>query len=102
TRHFKPFQVIRSFLKIDNDDFVISFTGDFIKRKGIDVLLKAVKELDKVKLILIGSDEVDVPIEKIAFKGRLPHLEIPKHLNASDVFIFPTKADGSSNAIVEA
>lgn len=102
TRHFKPFQVNRSFLKIDNDDFVISFTGAFIKRKGIDVLLKAVKELDKVKLILIGSGEVDLSIEKIAFKGRLPHLEIPKYLNASDVFIFPTKAEGSSNAIAEA
>lgn len=102
TQSFKPFHVDRSFLNIDKDDIVISFTGAFIKRKGIDVLLKAVNELDKVKLILIGSGEVDVPIEKIAFKGRLPHLEIPKYLNASDVFIFPTKAEGSSNAIAEA
>jgi glycosyltransferase involved in cell wall biosynthesis len=36
------------------------------------------------------------------FKGALPHEDIPTYLNAADVFVLPTLAEGCSNAIVEA
>ena len=38
----------------------------------------------------------------ILFKGRLPHQAIPVYLNAANVFVLPTLAEGCSNAIVEA
>ncbi len=36
------------------------------------------------------------------FCGEVNHSDIVYYLNASDVFVLPTKAEGCSNAIVEA
>ena len=36
------------------------------------------------------------------FCGTLPHKEVAKYLNAADVFVLPTLAEGCSNSIVEA
>lgn len=102
TDKFKPLKVDRSFLEISENDTVISFVGAFVERKGVRELIEAVSPLPGVKLILIGQGDISVDPQKIAFMGRLPHEEIPKYLNASDIFVFPTKAEGSSNAIAEA
>ena len=99
---FKPLNVDRSFLGLSNDDFVISFIGAFIERKGIKTLINIIKDMDDVKFLLIGSGKIDLISKKIVFKGKIPHDKIPKYLNASDVFVFPTKAEGCSNAIAEA
>ncbi|MFW6015258.1 MAG: glycosyltransferase family 4 protein [bacterium] len=36
------------------------------------------------------------------FKGRLPHNQIVNYLNAADIFVLPTLAEGCCNAIIEA
>lgn len=88
-------------LNISQQQFVISFIGAFIERKGINDLLLAVKDMDNVGLICIGKGEI-ADSSKIIFADTLLHEKIPQYIGASDLFVFPTRAEGSSNALLEA
>lgn len=103
---FKPFdrEACRANLSIKKDDYVISFVGGFIKRKGFDKLQEAIARHPDWKCILIGAGElaVTLPPSQVVFSGRIPHDQIPGYICASDVFALPTKAEGCCNAIVEA
>ena len=63
---------------------------------------KAIDKLNGVNSFFIGSGEEEPNCKGILFSGRLPHKDIVKYLNAADVFVLPTLAEGCSNAIVEA
>ncbi len=98
----------RTSLGFSEDDFIIAYTGWFSERKGSRRVSEAIKKLDNVKSIFIGSEE-DSPTPKytpdcegILFCGRLPHQDIVKYLNCADVFVLPTLAEGCCNSIVEA
>jgi teichuronic acid biosynthesis glycosyltransferase TuaC len=92
---------LRIKLGFDTQKFMLAFTGSFIERKGIFDIIKAIESLDNVQLICIGKGNLP-PNPKIVFAGALPHEQINTYLNASDAFIFPTRAEGSSNALIEA
>lgn len=92
----------RTELGWSKDDFVVSFVGSFDDRKGVHRLVKAVEDDPDIKLALIGKGD-DIPkSDQILFSERLPHDQIVRYLNASDVFVLPTQAEGCCNAIVEA
>lgn len=99
---------MRTKLGIEEDDFVISFVGGFIPRKGPDRVAQAVKKLNdpKIKVIFIGKPfkgyAYDFDCPGIIHKGMLEHEFIPLYLNCSDVFVMPTRKEGCCNAIVEA
>jgi len=92
----------RKKLGLRDDDFVVAFVGHFINRKGSNRLSKALDQMQDVKSIFIGSGEEQPTCHNIIFSGRVPHSEIIHYLNASDVFVLPTLAEGCCNAIVEA
>lgn len=85
-----------------NDDFVVSFVGQFIERKGIMKIDEAVRRVGGIKTLYAGKGPVQLEGNHIAFKGILPSKEIPWLLSASDVFVFPSLSEGCSNALVEA
>lgn len=100
--------VSRHGLGYDEDDFIVAFCGRFNNRKGVFRLEDAIAKLndDKIKVIFIGR-----PIEGskrmpncrgILHCGPLPHSEVSTYLNAADVYVLPTLAEGCSNSIVEA
>ena len=95
-------------LGIQHDDFVISYTGAFITRKGSKVLSEAIKSLkdSKIKALFIGSalpgDDCTPDCDGIAFIGRINHAEIADYLACANIFVLPTLNEGCSNAIVEA
>ena len=99
---------IRKELGVEPVDFVISFTGAFIKRKGSKVLSEAVTKLSdpRIKLIFMGKplkgDDCTPDCPGIVYLSSTEHDLIPKYLNASDVFVLPTLKEGCCNAIVEA
>ena len=93
---------IREELGIARDDFVVAFVGHFINRKGSKRVSAALERFDDVKSIFIGAGPDEPTCGNIIHKGRLPHDQIPKYLNAADVFVLPTLAEGCCNAIVEA
>lgn len=93
---------IRDEFAIGRDEFVVSFLGRFQEHKGLAVLNQALAKLEGTAAIFIGSGEIEPKCEKILFAGKVNHDDVAKYLNASDVFVLPTRAEGCSNAIVEA
>ena len=94
--------IARKKLAVANEDFVVAFVGSFINRKGSKRLSDALDKVADVKSIFIGAGAQEPTCENIIYKGRLPHDQIPQYLNAADVFVLPTLAEGCCNAIVEA
>lgn len=95
-------------LKIGNNDFVISFVGSFVPRKGPDRIAQAIKNLNDphIKVMFIGKPfpgyEYNFNCPGIIHKGALDHELLPQYENCADVFVLPTQKEGCCNAIVEA
>lgn len=93
---------VRKELGIPEDSFIVAFVGHYIHRKGTKRLSKAIDKLSGVNSFFIGAGEETPDCQGILFSGRLPHEKVVKYLNAADVFVLPTLAEGCCNAIVEA
>ena len=85
-----------------NDKFIVAFVGGFIERKGIMQLCQALNQFDDAYSIFIGSGEDTPNCKNVLFSGKVMHDHIAKYLNAADVFVLPTHAEGCCNAIIEA
>ena len=85
-----------------NDKFIIVFVGHFDERKGPHRLLSAVSGMDNIGLVFIGAGKIPLIGKNILFKGALEHEKVPEMLSAADIFVLPTLAEGSCNAIIEA
>lgn len=96
--------VCRRELGLRTDDFIVSFVGQFTPRKGTMRLNEALKIIgdDGIKAVFIGSGLEDPDYKGIVHKGRVDHDDVPRWLNASDVFVLPTLNEGCCNAIIEA
>lgn len=94
----------RQKLGLPQDAFIVSFVGAFIERKGVLRVAEAIKQIKgaPVYSCFIGRGAQDPDCDNILHKGGLLHEKIPEYLNASDVFVLPTLAEGCCNAIVEA
>lgn len=91
---------IRKLLKIA-DKFTFITIGRFIERKGFDVLIKASKGLENSQVLIVGDkpgeEYIDLvkklELDNIIFVDYKPKNEIIKYLQASDVFVLPTRED---------
>ena len=98
----------RNKLNISRDSFVIAFCGRFNNRKGAFRLEQALNMIDDpdIKSVFIGMPETGQSrkpsCKGIHFCGSLPHEKVALYLNAADVFVLPSLAEGCSNSIVEA
>lgn len=110
TNLFHKFDVskMKQKLGIEKDDFVISFVGSFVPRKGPDRIAQAIKNLNDahIKVMFIGKPfsgyEYNFDCPGIIHKGALDHELLPQYENCADVFVLPTQKEGCCNAIVEA
>jgi glycosyltransferase involved in cell wall biosynthesis len=113
----------RGALGLPPDSFIVTFVGHIQERKGCDLLFEAWQELLKEKrfsghLMLVGpypSDQerdgfaarlkpvLETAAEKrIIFTGQVDYADVPGYLRASDCFVFPSKREGLSKAVIEA
>jgi len=92
----------RKHLNINTPNKIIVFVGHFNNRKGVHRLLEATKDIENVELILIGGDESSIQCKRLLFCGLLPHDQVPYWVSAADIFVLPTLAEGSCNAVLEA
>ena len=94
----------RKKLGLDQNDFIVSCVGGFIDRKGQNRIIEAIRHINNpnIKLMFVGSGNLQLEHESIVFKGRVNNVDLPNYLNASDVFCLPTLAEGCCNAIIEA
>lgn len=89
-------------------EFVIGTIGEWVRNKGWDILLKAIAPLfDKhphIILVLIAGGESphreEISHEKIIIVENLP--EAHRYLKALDIFVFPSRKEGLSYALLEA
>jgi glycosyltransferase involved in cell wall biosynthesis len=92
----------------NNNDFIVSFVGGFIHRKGAKRISDAITLLNdkEIKVIFIGGgvrQPESLPVcDGIIFQGEVPHKKIVEYLNCSDIYILPTLHEGSNNSIIEA
>ena len=85
------------------------FIGSFGFRKGARLLIESVRILNErganVVLDIIGPidgiDVSDIP-GNIKFHGSFVYEELINFLKISDIYVFPTFAEGSSRAVMEA
>ena len=88
-----------------------------IHRKGLDVLIDAFRGLradggPPVRLVIVGDGNLRQSLEAyverermsatVEFMGAVPHAEIAQYYRQADIFVMPSRAEGMSNAILEA
>ncbi len=87
------------------------FVGSFIKRKGVDFLMKSIKENKKdIRFCIAGSgDDFQSNIEQlikegysIDLKGEQTHEELRHLYNQSKFFVLPSRSEGFATVIIEA
>lgn len=110
----------RQELGLPNHRLLVLFSGRLIARKGVDILLRAWYALDgKIRdgatLLILGSGSTSMDSTEsqhrafvhgknlegsVLFLGEQP--SALSYLLASDVFAFPSRREGLSNALLEA
>lgn len=84
------------------DDFIVIYVGNFIESKGCRRVLEAVRRLENVSVVFVGSGPISLEHEKIVFKGNVGHSLVSELMSAADCFALPSDVEGSSNASIEA
>ncbi|MBE6606231.1 MAG: glycosyltransferase family 4 protein [Ruminococcaceae bacterium] len=92
---------IRKELNITEDKVIIS-VGQFIHRKGFDVLLKAASQIsDMYGVYIVGgvptdeylSEKERLNLKNVNFIGFKEKNDLMKYFKAADVFLLPTRED---------
>lgn len=92
---------IRDELKMEEEKIVIS-VGQFIQRKGFDILLKAWKGCSEVAgLYIIGAEvteeytrlQKELKLKNVHFVGFKSQNELKKYYQAADMFVLTTRED---------
>jgi teichuronic acid biosynthesis glycosyltransferase TuaC len=81
---------------------IVAFCGHFIERKGPLRLLRALAQVPEAGAVFLGEGPQQPAGPQVLFAGRVPHAEVPEWLSACDLFVLPTLAEGSPNAVAEA
>ncbi len=103
TRFFKADQSeARSQLSLGLELFIIAFVGTFDDLKGGKELVSAVDGMSGISLAMIGRGEKSFDSKNIIYKGTVNHTQMCTWLNAADIFVLPTREEGSCNAVIEA
>lgn len=86
----------------------VVFVGHMEHKKGFDDVIFAAKEHPHYSFVACSpiTDEFSFlknhPLPNLIITGQIPHEEVLKILDESDVFFFPTHTEGFSNALLEA
>lgn len=93
------------------EERVVISVGQFIYRKGFDVLIKSAAKLDKsIGIYIIGGEPTEEYIklkkewsaENVHFEGFKSKYELSNYYKAADLFVLPTREDTWGLVINEA
>ena len=97
---------------IANDDLLLVTVGALIERKGQAFVIKALADLPKARLLLVGKGEDETSLralakevgvaERVHFLGSLAPSMLPPILSAADAMVLPSASEGLANAWIEA
>ncbi|MGH7966025.1 MAG: glycosyltransferase family 4 protein, partial [Candidatus Binatia bacterium] len=105
---------IKSEMDWDGETTVVTFVGRLVRAKGIDWLLKVWQHVARQhrqgRLLIVGDGVERSALEaqaqtlgiadRVAFVGRQE--DVFKFLAISDVFVLPSRLEGTANALLEA
>lgn len=112
---FKPRdkEEIRSSKNISSN-FLITYVGNLVKVKRVDILIDICNDLSKVydlDLLIVGegpertmleSHARNLGMSNINFQGTINHDEVPYYLSMSDVVALTSESEGLPTVLVEA
>lgn len=107
---------LRQELQLPNDRTLILYVGYLWVRKGLLELIEAFQEVHaespNAYLLICGAGDEELTIRaaaerspasgKIQFLGNVDPDEIHRFMQASDLFVLPSHAEGMPNAVMEA
>jgi glycosyltransferase involved in cell wall biosynthesis len=107
---------IRWKYNIKDDEVVLISVGRLISGKGFEFLIdgfnEVIKEVQNLKLIIVGDGVLKSKLEKkvaefriqdkVIFAGKINHRELPKYYSAADIFLLLSSYENFSNVILEA
>ncbi len=101
---FQPLEraAARARLGLPADRPIVAFVGSFIERKGALRVLEAIRGLPDVMGVFLGAGPQRPEGDRVLFAGRVANEEVPVWLSAANLFVLPTRAEGSPNAVLEA
>ncbi len=95
------------------ESFVLITTSRLVEKNGIKDVIRALPKLQEhVCFVVVGggillhelermADELGVS-HRVSFKGEVPYNDLPRFLQASDLFIRPSLTEGLGNSFLEA
>ena len=103
-------QILRESNLVHREENRISFVGHVIPSKGVYELVEACRDIDGIKLCIVGkvSDDVKKRMVELSgggdwmeFKGEIGHSDVIRELLATEIFALPTYTEGFPNVILE-
>ncbi len=103
----------RTSFRVTSDDILLVTTSRLVHKNAVDDVIRALALLPKnVHFIVygIGPDEVSLKDlaqtkgvkTRVHFMGQITHENLPRVLNACDIFIRPSRSEGMGNSFIEA
>ena len=117
TQEFYPAGAVGSEDSNRATPFRLLAVNRLIHRKGMDVLFQALAELrtemgEVFDLEIVGEGNLQSELEDLSrrlgisgmvrFEGAISHENLPEVYRRADVFVLPSRAEGMSNALLEA
>lgn len=99
---------------INHDSYQIVFIGQCVQRKGVDILLRSLGELQNLawELTIIGDGDKQDELQqlsqrlylgyRVGFKGALSNMEAMQYLERADLLVLPSRWDGWGAVVNEA
>ncbi len=92
------------------DKIRIIFVGRLVERKNIMLLIEAIKPIKAAELTIVGDGILRQKIEKVTDEnnlvvhllGNIENTQLPNLLQRNDIFVLPSKAEGTPKALLEA
>lgn len=91
----KPNSILRNKLELNADELIVIYQGMLLKGRGIIPAMKAIKMLEKVRLVIVGEGEYYGELKKyvdenqlqnkVIFTGRVPYIRLHDITCSADI-----------------